>query len=275
MHESTFRFRIQSRVSRLFSVTSARLLPRSRKLVAALDVRMEGLLVVWIGAISVLGLCKVAAAPIPAAGFAAFMAMMLPYLLIAAAPVAGYRVAAGSFPKGLLSGQPAIRLCRYGRWKPLDPVTVRANPVWGPAGFMASLIVGLLLNVPVRTLEFIAAIPAVSFAAPAWAGSLMWVMAADVIVMSFFYMVCFVMALRSIPLFPRMLVFVWVADIAMQFAIADRFAQAHAAPPEVAMALQSLLEGNIQKVLISAFIWLPYLIVSDRVNATFRNRIRA
>jgi hypothetical protein len=86
-------------------------------------------------------------------------------------------------------------------------------------------------------------------------------------------MVCFVMALRAIPLFPRMLLFAWVADIALQFAIA-RHAAGSDLPVPVVEALHSLIEGNIQKVLISAFVWLPYLIVSDRVNVTFRQRMR-
>jgi hypothetical protein len=42
----------------------------------------------------------------------------------------------------------------------------------------------------------------------------------------------------------------------------------------VAGALQSLLSGNIDKVMISAALWLPYLILSERVNVTFRHRVR-
>jgi hypothetical protein len=38
--------------------------------------------------------------------------------------------------------------------------------------------------------------------------------------------------------------------------------------------LQAFLAGNIKKVLISVMIWLPYLLVSNRVNVTFRQRVR-
>ena len=99
-------------------------------------------------------------------------------------------------------------------------------------------------------------------------------MAADVIVMSFFYMVCFVMALRSVPLFPRMLLFVWALDIAAQLIIAINIGAMADLPHFVAAPLQDLLHGNIQKVFISAFVWLPYLILSDRVNVTYRLRER-
>jgi hypothetical protein len=46
-------------------------------------------------------------------------------------------------------------------------------------------------------------------------------------------------------------------------------------PAEVANALHSLLEGNVKKVLISAGLWLPYLLLSTRVNVTFRHRLPA
>ncbi len=39
--------------------------------------------------------------------------------------------------------------------------------------------------------------------------------------------------------------------------------------------LQGLLVGNVQKVLISMGLWLPYLLLSKRVNVTFRSRVPA
>lgn len=248
---------------------------RSHSIVAFLDVRMEAMIVGWIVVIVALGLGKLALSPLPLHGPVGMLITMLPYLLIAFAPIAGYRVAAGSFPRGLLSAQPAIRLCRYGSWQRLDPLAARQSPAFGPSGFMASLLAGILLNVPVRSFEFILGVPAIAPGAPAWAHTLMLAMTIDVVVMNFFYMVCFVMALRSVPLFPRMLLFAWIADITLQFAIAGMASAAHGMPMSVARALEHLLHGNLQKVLISAFVWLPYLIVSERVNITFRQRVRA
>jgi hypothetical protein len=254
---------------------SGRLHARSRSVVAFLDVRMEILIVAWIGVVLALGVAKVALAPIPPANVGHWVVTMLPYLLAAFGPVAGYRVAAGCFPHGLLSGQPIVRLCRYGSWRQLDPLTARQDPGFGPTGFMASLLVGLLLNVPFRTFEFIVGIPAVSPNAPGWAQVLMVAMTVDLVVMGFFYMVCFVMALRSIPLFPRMLLFAWGADVAMQLIVARQFAAVPGTPPEVATALATLIQGNLEKVLISAAVWLPYLILSHRVNITFRQPVAA
>jgi len=92
--------------------------------------------------------------------------------------------------------------------------------------------------------------------------------------MSFFYSVCFVLALRSVPYFPRMLLFAWGLDITAQLAIAKQVAAMPHLPHMVAEPLLDLLQGNITKVLISAFVWLPYLILSERVNVTYRQRTR-
>ena len=236
---------------------------------------MDALITGWIAVIVLAGGLKVLTAPIPFTSVGQAFALLLPYLFVALAPIAGYRVAAGSFPRGLLSGQPIIRLARLGRWHALNPLEARASTLFGPTGFMASLLAGIILNVPVRTFEYLAAVPAVNATAPVWAQAIFQAMTVDLIVMNFFYMVCFVMALRSVPLFPRMMLFAWLLDIMMQLAIADRVAAAPGLPAEVAAPLVALLHGNLQKVLISATIWLPYLLLSERVNLTYRLRTPA
>jgi hypothetical protein len=257
-----------SRIGQSFQV-------RSRALASVLDLKTETLFNLWITALVGMGIVKVMTAPIAPrdVGEAAFMT--LPYLLVALAPIAGYRIARSCFPVGLLSAQPGIRLSFYGRWRQLDLLSARQSAAFGPSGFMASLIVGILLNVPFRSVEFLLAVPAIGHDAPGWAQTILQVMTLDVIVMNFFYMVCFVMALRSVSLFPRMLLFVWIMDITMQLVIARSVGAAVGLPTTVGPALIKILQGNVQKVLISAVVWLPYLILSDRVNVTFRQRVRA
>ena len=140
---------------------------------------------------------------------------------------------------------------------------------------MASLILGILMNIPVRTLEFLAAIPALGAAPPAWFGSLYMLMLFDVVLLSSLYAVAAVAALRHVPLFPRLLVAIWALDIVMQLVIAQVMIGVVDLPPKVAAALHPLLEGNIDKVLISVALWAPYLLLSKRVNLTFRRRIPA
>lgn len=201
--------------------------------------------------------------------------MLLAYSAIIAAPISGYLLTRSAF-----SGEGArkpldFHLSFVGKWQRITPAKASAHPMFGPVGFLASLLVGLMLNVIFRSGEFFLAIPAMSLHAPDWAMTMFAIMAIDVIVMNFFYMVAFVMALRSLPLFPRMLLFVWLTDIVMQIIIADQISQIGSLPVAVVEPLVTLLEGNLQKVAISIAIWLPYLLLSDRVNVTYRSRLPA
>jgi hypothetical protein len=133
----------------------------------------------------------------------------------------------------------------------------------------------MLLNVPVRALEYLAAMPALSGRVPEWLSTLHIAMTLDVVLLSSLYTIAFVAALRRVPLFPRLLVAIWAIDMAMQFGIASAVAGTQGLPHDVAQALQTLLDGNIKKVLISVGLWLPYLLMSKRVNVTFRHRVEA
>lgn len=248
---------------------------RSKAVVRYCEHRMGAIALAWLLVFTFGSMPRLLFPATPIDTMGALATHVLPYALIALAPIAGFAVAAGSFPRGLLSGQPTLRLAIYGRWRELNPLEARQHPVFGPAGFMASLLVGMMLNVVVRSFEFLVATPAMGSAAPVWGDTLFALMAADVIVMNFFYMVCFVMALRSVPLFPKMLLLAWAIDIAMQMTVGTVIAGTPDVPNKVSSALHALLQGNITKVLISAFVWLPYLILSDRVNVTYRSRVRA
>ena len=100
-------------------------------------------------------------------------------------------------------------------------------------------------------------------------------MTVDTVVFSSLYMIAFVAALRRVPLFPRLLVAIWLADLAMQMFTANFVVTAGGLPPAVGQSLHALLEGNVTKTLISMAIWLPYLLLSTRVNVTYRHRIPA
>jgi len=59
----------------------------------------------------------------------------------------------------------------------------------------------------------------------------------------------------------------------MQLITAELVVRAGGLPVPVASALHSLLNGNVLKVLISMALWLPYLMLSKRVNITYRSRV--
>jgi hypothetical protein len=111
--------------------------------------------------------------------------------------------------------------------------------------------------------------------APMWGQVLLATMTADVVVMNFLYVVTFVAALRCAPWFPRLLLVVWGMDIMSQLTMAQLIGNTPGLPTTVGNALGTLLDGNVKKVLISVTLWMPYLILSDRVNLTYRSRVAA
>lgn len=247
---------------------------RTRAIAAALEGRMDATIAAWTGVALLVAAAKVIAAPNPGGSLWVTLTMSLPFLAAAASPVLGYRVASALFPRGKIRSQPGIRLCRYGSWRSAAPAELRQAEGAGPAGFLVSLIVGLMLNVPVRSLEFLTVVPAVNPGDPHWAQVLLMAMTCDVTVMNFAYMACFVMALRGVPLLPRALLVVWALDIGTQIAMAGALAHANL-PQDLVGLLSGYLDGNVKKVMISVFVWLPYLILSDQVNLLFRHRVRA
>lgn len=237
--------------------------------------RMVWIAAGWIAFAGIAGALRMAAPAVPVQHPFDAWPMLLAYSAIIAAPVFGYLLARSAY-SGDRARQPLdFHLAFVGQWRRIGPVGAQAHPLFGPFGFLASLLIGLMLNVVVRSGEFFLAVPAMTADAPDWALGMFGLMAMDVVVMNFFYMVAFVMALRNVPLFPRMLLFVWVIDIAMQMTIATQIGLLGSLPGAVVQPLVTLIEGNLQKVAISIAIWLPYMMLSDRVNITYRSRLPA
>lgn len=246
---------------------------RSVRLVAGLQANLRSIALFWFLIISFACGLRLAFSATHVDPGLGFVGNALPYAAVVAAPVATLFLALRLFPPGRLYAQPAIRLSRYGRWRKLNCLEARALPAFGATGLMASLLVGMLLNVPVRTVEFLMAIPALGSHAPGWFLALFHIMLADVVLLSSLYVFAFVMAIRHVPFFPRFLLLVWMMDLMAQLGIAKLVATTPGTPAAVERALFQLLDGNLHKVLISAAIWLPYLILSDRVNVTYRQRV--
>jgi hypothetical protein len=195
-------------------------------------------------------------------------------MLLVVAPFASTLLALRWFSNGHLQPQPVTRLARLGRWRQVGRGEAERHPLYGTSGIMVSLLVGMMLNVPVRAAEYLAATPPIPVEAPQWLSMLHFMMTADVVVFSSLYMIAFVAALRRAPLFPRLLLAIWMGDLAMQLVTAQMVSSTHV-PAPVAAALQAVLEGNVKKVLISMALWLPYLLLSTRVNVTYRQRVPA
>jgi hypothetical protein len=247
---------------------------RSAALLLSLENRLDRILQGWLLVAGLASAARIATAPV-ARGDDNVFPLVAPYLLLVLAPVASTLLALHWFERGDSHAQPVTRLARVGRWRPVSALEAKRHPLYGTSGIMVSLMVGMMLNVPVRTLEYFAAMPPVAGGVPAWLSALHFAMTFDVVLFTSLYMIAFVAALRRVPLFPRLLAAIWLGDLAMQVFTAQLVVNAGHVPHGVAAALQALLTGNVKKVLISVALWLPYLLLSKRVNVTYRNRVPA
>ena len=255
----------------MFERYQARLSARAAGVLSSLEGRLDRVMMGWLMIAGLASAARIATSPIRAP---LDIASIAPYFLLILAPFASMVLALRWFAKDATPAQPKTRLAILGKWRNVSAAEARSHPLFGTSGIMVSLLIGMLLNVPVRAAEYLAAMPALSGRVPEWLSVLHAWMTFDVVVFTSLYAVAFVAALRRVPLFPRLLVAIWVGDIAMQLFTAQAVAATHGLPPKVADAVHVLLEGNVKKTLISVALWLPYLLLSRRVNVTYRHRVQ-
>ena len=249
-----------------------RLHAKSAALLHSLEGGLPRIMTWWFVAAMLASALRIAVSPLNATpGLETY----LPYVVLVTAPLLSMALALHWFRGGDRLPQPATRLAIVGRWRSLPAHEARRHPLFGTSGIMVSLLVGMLLNVPVRALEYLAAMPALAGDVPPWLSTLRFGLTLDVVLLSSLYTIAFVAALRRVPLFPRLLAAIWMIDLVMQLGIAGAVASSDGLPPAVGDALRTLLDGNVKKVLISVGLWLPYLLMSKRVNVTFRHRVEA
>jgi hypothetical protein len=256
----------------MFERYSQKLTARSSALLLVLDNRLDRILQLWL---LVAGLASAARIAASSQHIPASPSSVASYLLLVVAPFASTLLALRWFSDGHGQPQPATRLARLGRWRTIRYAEAERHPLYGTSGIMVSLLVGMMINVPVRALEYLVAIPPLPQEAPRWFSTLHFAMTFDVVLLGCLYMIAFVAALRRVPLFPRLLVAIWTADLAMQLFTASLVSRTDGLPPAVGQALHSMLDGNVKKTLISVALWLPYLLLSTRVNVTYRHRVPA
>jgi hypothetical protein len=256
-----------------FKLINQRLHARSTALLLSLENRFDRILSAWLLLAGLACAARIALSPINHE--AAVLPQIAPYLLVPTAPFLSALLALRWFANGDEQPQPVTRLARVGSWRSISASEARIDPLYGTTGIMVSLLVGMLLNVPIRAMEYLAAMPPIPPHVPHWLTTLKFAMTFDVALFTSLYAIAFVAALRRVPLFPRLLLTIWVGDLTMQLVTANVVVAAGPLPPGVSAALHNLLEGNVKKVLISVALWLPYLLLSKRVNVTYRHRVPA
>jgi hypothetical protein len=253
-----------------FLTVQHKLRAKSTSLLLSIEDGLPRIMTIWF-ALAMTGCAiRIAASPLRAMPD---LSTFTPYILLVGGPLLSMGIALYWFRQADQLPQPVYRLAVAGRWRDVSANEARRHPLYGSSGIMVSLLVGMLLNVPVRALEYLAAMPALAGHVPEWLSTLRFVMTLDVVLLSSLYTIAFVAALRRVPLFPRLLAAIWLVDVTMQLGIATAVAGTHGLPLPVADALHTLLDGNVKKVLISVCLWLPYLLLSKRVNVTFRHRV--
>lgn len=263
------------RLNRLTAMADARKQWRNRStaILLSLEGGISRLMIGWL--LVALGACALRIALSPWRGAGPGLSTILPYVLVIGAPLASMALALRWFAAVPSAAQPTLRLARIGQWRDVSLATARRHRLYGTSGLMVPLLVGMLLNVPLRTAEYLAAMPALSGSVPEWLRTLNLLMTLDVVLLSSLYVVAFVAGLRRLPSFPRLLASVWIIDLAVQAAIAAAAAGEPGLPESVSAALDGLLRANVLKALVSLALWLPYLLLSKRVNVTFRHRLPA
>jgi hypothetical protein len=245
---------------------------RSEGLLSLLERRLGLIVSIWLCLLVPATALRLALSPLDATLVGG--TTLLPYALLVAGPVASLFLALHWFREADAMDQPVTRLALVGRWRPVSGAEARAHPLYGPSGIIVSLMIGMLIHIPVRAATYLASMPAITAGAPDWLSVLHFWLTLDAVVMSSLYAICFAAAFRRLPLFPRLLAAVWLLDLLMQLLVA-RAAAASDLPADVAGALHLLLDKNVLKVLISVGLWLPYLLLSTRVNVTYRHRLPA
>ena len=246
---------------------------RSAAMLLSLEGGMPRIMLGWL--LFAVGACTLRIAVSPWRGAGPDLATILPYLLVIGAPLISMALATRWFAAADQNAQPRVRLARIGKWQAISPDAALRHKLYGTSGLMFPLLVGMLVNVPLRTAEYLAAMPALSGSVPEWLRTLNLLMTADVVLLSSLYVVVFVAGLRRLPTFPRMLAMLWLVDLGVQAAIAGAASLEPGLPAPVSAALDGLLRANMMKAGVSIAIWLPYLLLSKRVNVTFRHRIPA
>lgn len=248
-----------------------RLHARSAALLLTIEGGLPRIMTGWLVVAVLASALRVATSPLY--GALPPLTTLLPYVLLVLTPFGAMLLSLNWFAEGDRLAQPGTRMAQVGRWRNVSRSEATRHPLYGTSGIMVSLLVGMLINVPVRAAEYLTAMPALAGPVPNWLRILHGLMTLDVVLLSSLYVVAFVAALRRVPLFPRLLAAIWMIDLAMQMGIAKLVAGTDGLPVAVAQSLEALLEGNVKKVLISVALWLPYLLLSQRVNITYRHRI--
>ena len=132
---------------------------KSASLLIAIEGGLPRIMTGWFIVAMLASAIRIAVSPIRATPD---LSTLLPDVLLVGAPLVSMGLALIWFRNGDRLAQPTTRLAIVGRWRSVSAAEARRHSLYGASGLMVSLLVGMLLNVPVRALEYLAAMPALS-----------------------------------------------------------------------------------------------------------------
>ena len=126
-----------------------RMTARSAALLVSIENRLDRIIFGWLILAGLAAASRIAFSPSPVASWPAFSS----YMLLVAAPAVSTLLALHWFRNGHLQPQPNTRLAIAGRWRDVSRSEAERHRLYGANGIMVSLLVGMMLNVPVRAAE--------------------------------------------------------------------------------------------------------------------------
>src|SRR5438309_589524 len=171
----------------MFDRLNEKLTARSAALLLTIDQRLHRIMQVWLLLAGLAAAARMASAShnIPVAVGSTYGS----YLLVVVAPVVSTLLALRWFADGDKQPQPNTRLAIVGRWRSISATDASRHALFGAGGIMASLLVGMMLNVPVGAAEYFASMPPLPVKAPGWLSALHFALTLNVVLFGSLYMI--------------------------------------------------------------------------------------
>src|SRR6185295_2180275 len=131
-----------------FDQMSHRMRSRSTAVLLAIDTRLHGILKYWLLVAGLLAALRIALSSGSAGADA--LSTFSSYMLVVVAPFVSTLLALRWFRDGYRQAQPEFRLAQVGRWTNVSRAEAQRHALYGTSGIMVSLLVGMMMNVPVR-----------------------------------------------------------------------------------------------------------------------------
>ena len=132
-------------ISKLFDQYRNALYQRSLLVAGFLNRRMSLIVTAWVSVALLAATLRYAVMDTPVYSLMDAMPVLVGYGAVILAPLAGYALARSAFVADRARQPLDFHLSFLGKWRTVDRAEASRDHLYGPAGFMASLLIGLML----------------------------------------------------------------------------------------------------------------------------------